>query len=123
MEQNPATFPQAARRLPDNEGAPGALGVPLTAGRSLAVDSTVIPLGMPVFLETTDPVTNAPLDRLTIAQDTGGGIHGAAAADLFFGAGPQAEATAGVMRSPATFTCSCQNRPPPHNPSRTPLFS
>jgi len=71
--------------------------VPLTAGRSLAVDRADIPLGTPVFLATTDPITGAPLDRLTIAQDTGGGIHGAAAADFFSGAGPQAEATAGSM--------------------------
>ena len=49
-------------------GAPGALGVPLTAGRSLAVDSAVIPLGMPVFLSTTDPTTHAPLDRLTASK-------------------------------------------------------
>jgi membrane-bound lytic murein transglycosylase A len=50
---------------------------------------------------TTDPVTNAPIDRLTIAQDTGGDIHGANA-DLFFGAGPDAETTAGNMRQPGT---------------------
>jgi len=86
--------------LPDNLGAPGTLGVPLTAGRSLAVDKSDIPLGTPVFLSTTDPLTHAPINRLTIAQDTGGGIHGAQAADLFFGAGPQAEATAGSMQQP-----------------------
>jgi membrane-bound lytic murein transglycosylase A len=88
--------------LPDDQGAPGTLGVPVTAGRTLAVDKTVIPLGIPVFVATTDPVTNAPLDRLTIAQDTGGGIHGAQAADLFFGAGPQAAEIAGRMQQPGT---------------------
>jgi membrane-bound lytic murein transglycosylase A len=103
MEQNTRyVYLKPLGELPDNEGAPGALGVPLTAGRSLAVDSAVIPLGMPIFLSTTDPVTRSPLDRLTIAQDTGGGIHGAAAADLYFGAGAQAEATAGVMQQPGT---------------------
>jgi membrane-bound lytic murein transglycosylase A len=103
MEQNARyVYLKPLGGLPDNEGAPGALGVPLTAGRSLAVDSAVIPLGMPVFLSTTDPTTHAPLDRLTVAQDTGGGIHGAAAADLFFGAGPEAEATAGVMQQSGT---------------------
>jgi membrane-bound lytic murein transglycosylase A len=99
MEQNARyVFLKPLGGLPENEGAPGALGVPLTAGRSLAVDRAVIPLGMPVYITTTDPLTNAPLDRLTIAQDTGGGIHGAAAADLYFGAGPQAGATAGRMQ-------------------------
>jgi membrane-bound lytic murein transglycosylase A len=74
--------------------------VPLTAGRSLAVDRADIPLGTPVFVATTDPVTGQPFDRLAIAQDTGGGIQGAAAAELFFGAGAQAEQTAGRMREP-----------------------
>jgi len=99
MEQNPRyVFLRPLGPLPDELGAPGSLGVPLTAGRSLAVDMADIPLGAPVFVATTDPVTSQPLDRLTIAQDTGGGIHGAGAADLFFGAGPDAEATAGHMQ-------------------------
>jgi membrane-bound lytic murein transglycosylase A len=101
MEQNSRyVYLKPLGDLPDDEGAPGALGVPLTAGRSLAVDTSVIPLGIPVFLTTTDPTTQAPLDRLTIAQDTGGGIHGTSAADLFFGAGQDAETTAGVMQQP-----------------------
>jgi peptidoglycan lytic transglycosylase A len=99
MEQNARyVFLKPLGGLPPDEGAPGALGVPLTAGRSLAVDRAVIPLGMPVYITTTDPLTHAPLDRLTIAQDTGGGIHGAAAADLYFGSGNDAEATAGRMQ-------------------------
>ncbi len=101
MEQNQRyVFLRPLGSLPDELGAPGTLGVPLTAGRSLAVDDTQIPLGSPVFVATTDPVTGQPLNRLAIAQDTGGGIHGAAAADLFFGAGPDAEATAGRMMQP-----------------------
>ena len=101
MEQNPRyVYLRPLGPLPDNLGAPGTLGVPLTAGRSLAVDKADIPLGTPVFLVTTDPISGAAIDRLTIAQDTGGGIHGAAAADLFFGAGPQAETTAGSMQQP-----------------------
>jgi membrane-bound lytic murein transglycosylase A len=99
MEQNPCyVFLRPLGSLPDDLGAPGHLGVPLTAGRSLAVDQSEIPLGTPVFITTTDPVTGQPLDRLAIAQDTGGGIHGAGAVELFFGAGDQAEATAGRMR-------------------------
>jgi membrane-bound lytic murein transglycosylase A len=98
MEQNQRyVFLRPLGPLPDNLGAPGTLGVPLTAGRSLAVDNTDIPLGTPIFLTTSNPLTGQPLDRLVVAQDTGGGIHGAAAADLFFGAGAQSEATAGRM--------------------------
>jgi len=99
MEQNPCyVFLRPLGALPDDLGAPGNLGVPLTAGRSLTVDQSEIPLGTPVFLATTNPVTGQPLDRLAIAQDKGGGIHGANAAELFFGAGAEAEATAGRMR-------------------------
>jgi membrane-bound lytic murein transglycosylase A len=101
MEQNARyVYLHPLGPLPDDEGAPGTLGVPLTAGRSLAVDNSVVPLGTPVFLATTDPITSAPLQRLTVAQDTGGGIMGANQADLFFGAGPDAEATAGSMHQP-----------------------
>jgi membrane-bound lytic murein transglycosylase A len=101
MEQNARyVFLRPLGPLPDDQGAPGTLGVPLTAGRSLAVDQSVVPLGTPVFLATTDPLTNAPIQRLTIAQDTGGGIQGPNRADLFFGAGPDAQATAGSMRQP-----------------------
>lgn len=101
MEQNARyVFIKPLGYLPDDEGAPGSLGVPLTAGRSLAVDKSVIPLGTPVFVDTTDPITQSPLERLTIAQDTGGGIQGPDRADLFFGAGADAETTAGSMRQP-----------------------
>ncbi|HQT63891.1 MAG: hypothetical protein B7Z75_04085 [Acidocella sp. 20-57-95] len=98
MEQNTRyVFIKPLGPLPDNLGAPGSLGVPVTAGRSLAVDRADIPLGAPVFLSTTEPTSGNPLNRLTIAQDTGGGIHGTDAADLFFGSGPDAEASAGHM--------------------------
>jgi len=99
MEQNANyVFMRPLGPLPDDEGAPGALGVPVTAGRSLAVDKSAIPLGAPVFLVTTDPVTQTSLNQLAIAQDTDAGIQGADRAGLFFGAGPNAEATAGTMR-------------------------
>lgn len=112
MEQNANyVFLRPLGPLPDDEGAPGTLGVPLTAGRSLAIDKSIIPLGTPVFLTTTDPITNAPIQRLTIAQDTGGGIQGANQADLFFGAGPDAEATAGSMRQPGQLYVLLPNPP------------
>jgi membrane-bound lytic murein transglycosylase A len=82
----------------DNPSPAGALGVPLTPGRSLAVDPRVIPLGAPVFLSTTQPNSTQPLHRLMAAQDTGGAIKGAVRADLFWGSGDEAGALAGRMR-------------------------
>ncbi len=79
-------------------GPDGAMGVPLTAGRSLAVDSGLLPLGAPLFLASTHPVTGAPLRRLMLAQDTGGAIRGALRADFFWGMGPEAGDAAGRMR-------------------------
>ncbi len=103
MEQNARyVYLRPLGALPEDEGAPGALGVPLTAERSVAVDQSAIPLGAPLFIATTDPVTGAALDHLAIIQDTGGGIHGPDRADIFFGAGPDAEQTAGSMRQPGT---------------------
>ncbi|MDR2240815.1 MAG: murein transglycosylase A [Zoogloeaceae bacterium] len=89
------------RELPDNGGGPpGALGVPLTPGRSIAVDPRAIPLGAPVFLSTTFPASERPLTRLVMAQDTGGAIKGAVRADFFWGFGAEAGAQAGRMRQP-----------------------
>jgi membrane-bound lytic murein transglycosylase A len=87
------------RELPNAEGGPiGALGIPLSAERSIAVDSKIVPLGAPVYLATTWPNSSRPLHRLTVAQDTGGAIKGAVRADLFWGFGPSAGARAGSMR-------------------------
>ena len=92
------------RELPAEAGAPGppgAQGVPLTPGRSLAVDRRFLPLGVPLWLDTTAPLPEGerPLRRLVVAQDTGGAIRGPVRGDLFWGAGPEAEHTAGQMRS------------------------
>ncbi len=70
------------------DGPHGALGVPLLAERAIAVDPRSIPLGAPVFLATTMPLSSRPLKRLTLAQDTGGAIRGAVRADFFWGFGP-----------------------------------
>jgi membrane-bound lytic murein transglycosylase A len=87
------------RELPrDLPGPLGALGIPLTARRSIAVDARYIPLGAPVFLATTMPNSRQPLNRLMIAQDTGGAIRGAVRADFFWGFGEEAAALAGRMR-------------------------
>ena len=79
-------------------GPVGAFGVPLSAGRSIAVDPRSTPLGFPVFVSTRAPGTGAPMQRLTIAQDTGGAIRGAVRADYFFGNGTQAAANARRMK-------------------------
>jgi membrane-bound lytic murein transglycosylase A len=97
LEQNPSYV--FFRELPDGLSAPlGALGVPLTAEYSIAIDPRSIPLGMPVFLSTTYPNTTEPLNRLMLAQDTGGAIRGAVRADFFWGFGDQAGAQAGRMK-------------------------
>lgn len=107
-EQHPDKLPQLLnsnasyvffKELPASpNGPPGALGVPLTAGRSLAVDPRAVPLGVPVFLSTTRPNSTEPLQRLMLAQDTGGAIKGIVRADFFWGFGEEAGKEAGAMR-------------------------
>lgn len=91
------------RELPAGGGPIGALGAPLTAGFSLAVDPRHIPLGAPVFLATTYPLSEQPLERLMVAQDTGGAIRGAVRGDFFWGAGAEAGQHAGRMRQKGRF--------------------
>jgi membrane-bound lytic murein transglycosylase A len=80
------------------DGPIGTLGVPLTAGYSIAVDPRHVPLGAPVFLATTWPLSAKPLERLVAAQDTGGAIRGAVRADFYWGSGAEAGVQAGRMR-------------------------
>jgi len=97
LAQNPSYV--FFRELPNGLSAPlGALGVPLTEAYSIAVDPRTVPLGAPVFLSTTYPNTSEPLNRLMLAQDTGGAIKGAVRADFFWGFGEQAGAHAGRMK-------------------------
>jgi membrane-bound lytic murein transglycosylase A len=87
--------------LPDPTMGPrGAQGVPLTPGRSIAVDSQSVPYGTPVWLDATEPLSNTPLRRLVMAQDTGSAITGAVRADYFWGWGETAEQQAGRMKQP-----------------------
>lgn len=90
------------RQLPSNNDGPlGALGVPLTDSHSIAIDPRCIPLGTPVFLSTTWPADNSrPLNRLMLAQDTGGAIRGPVRADFFWGYGAEAGQLAGRMKQP-----------------------
>jgi len=79
-------------------GPLGALGVPISAERSVAIDPKFIPLGAPLFLSTTQPNSMMPLKRLMVAQDTGGAIKGGVRADFFWGAGEIAGKQAGAMK-------------------------
>jgi membrane-bound lytic murein transglycosylase A len=97
LNQNPSYV--FFRELPPSPGGPpGAQGIPLTAERSIAVDPRFIPLGAPVYLATTHPNSTVPLERLVVAQDTGGAIRGAVRADFFWGTGADAGLLAGRMR-------------------------
>lgn len=84
----------------------GSLGVPVTAGRSIATDYRLFPAGALAFLETTHPRVDeagrhgagAPLRRLVLNQDTGGAIRGPHRVDFFWGRGPEAGQQAGLMQ-------------------------
>jgi membrane-bound lytic murein transglycosylase A len=87
------------RQIPDSDGGPlGALGVPLTPGRSVAVDPRTTPLGFPVFISTEGQGIGTRLNRLVLAQDTGGAIRGPVRADYFWGFGPGAGERASHMK-------------------------
>ena len=108
MEQNPD---QAQNLMETNksyvffreihgEGPLGAEGVALTPERSLAVDRTLVAYGIPVWLSAENPSNPAlRIDRLMVAQDTGGAIKGVVRGDYFWGYGDRAEQMAGVMKS------------------------
>jgi membrane-bound lytic murein transglycosylase A len=99
--QNPRVVFFNEEPLPDpTQGPRGAQGVPLTPERSIAVDPGSIPYGTPVWLDSTDPLSSRPLQRLVVAQDTGSAITGAVRADYFWGWSGEAEAQAGRTRQP-----------------------
>jgi membrane-bound lytic murein transglycosylase A len=88
--------------LSDKDEAVGAQGIPLTAGRSIAVDKSLHVYGTPFFIEGDLPIdserSKTPFHRLMIAQDTGSAIIGPARADLYFGAGQEAGRVSGRLR-------------------------
>ncbi|MFT0860002.1 murein transglycosylase A [Ancylobacter sp. G4_0304] len=108
MRQNRSyIFFREVRNLGPDDGAVGAQGLPLTAGRSIAVDRLLHVYGTPFYLDAELP-TGAdgaiePFRRLTVAQDTGSAIIGPARADIFFGAGDEAGSIAGRIRHPGRF--------------------
>lgn len=91
-------FKELAPSANQDLGPIGALGVPLTPGRSIAIDPRSIPLGAPVFLETTRPQGNQAIRRLVMAQDTGKAIVGPVRVDYFWGTGDEAGELAGRMK-------------------------
>ncbi len=98
LNANPSyVFFKEEKIVDPNIGPKGALGVPLAPQRSIAVDSQFIPLGVPAFLATTLPNSEMPLQRLVVAQDTGGAIRNAVRADYFWGFGDEAGENAGKM--------------------------
>lgn len=112
LQANPRYVFFREEPLPDPTVGPlGAQGVPLTPGRSIAVDKDSIPYGTPVWIATTEPapwVSPAagmpapprPLQRLVVAQDTGSAITGAVRADYFWGWSQGADLMAGRMKQP-----------------------
>ncbi|MET0310410.1 MAG: MltA domain-containing protein [Burkholderiaceae bacterium] len=99
MWANPRVVFFREEAVPDSGSGPrGAQGVPLTPGRSIAVDRESIPYGTPVWMASSGP--GATLQRLVMAQDTGGAILGAVRADYFAGGGPEAGELAGKLKQP-----------------------
>jgi membrane-bound lytic murein transglycosylase A len=88
--------PEARSDKDADLGPRGAQGVPLTAGRSVAVDKDSIPYATPLWLASAG--ANGNLQRLVFAQDTGSAIVGAVRADYFAGTGAQAGEFAGRMK-------------------------
>lgn len=118
MEQDPDAAKELRRQnrsyvffrevqLTDKDEAVGAQGVPLTAGRSIAVDKALHVYGTPFFISGDLPIdsdkSNSPFRRLMVAQDTGSAIVGPARADIYFGAGQDAGKIAGRLKNPAQF--------------------
>jgi membrane-bound lytic murein transglycosylase A len=84
----------------DTDAPIGAEGIPLTPERSIAVDHSIWPYGIPMFIAADHPDgSSAPLHRLMVAQDTGGAITGVVRGDFFWGYGDKAAQNAGLMKS------------------------
>ncbi len=111
LEAHPEEAPEVLAQNPSfvffrqlhEEGPVGSLGVVLTPERSLAVDSAFVPLGLPVWVDTSAPASDPlaparPFRRLMVAQDTGGAIRGPVRGDVFWGHGPDAAPVAGHMK-------------------------
>ena len=99
LNANPSyVFFKEEKLIDPSIGPKGALGVALSEKRSVAIDAQFLPLGAPIFINTTEPNSDVPVKRLMMAQDTGGAIRGAVRADFFWGFGTQAGEMAGRMK-------------------------
>jgi membrane-bound lytic murein transglycosylase A len=118
MDQNPDGAKELRRQnrsyvffrevqLSDKDEAVGAQGVPLTPGRSIAIDKALHVYGTPFFIEGELPIeseqSKTPFRRLMVAQDTGSAIVGPARADIYFGAGADAGRVSGRLRHNVRF--------------------
>ena len=105
------------REIKDDVGSPlGAMRVPLTPQRSLAIDPSYHALGIPIYLSvpTMKHVSQgSPFNRLMVGQDVGSAIRGAERGDIFFGSGDEAGRLAGGTRYPGRFFVLVPNSPPP----------
>ena len=93
-------------KMGEGEYVVGGQGVPLTAERSLAVDSDIIPYGFPMWVDTNlkkKDATKEKYSHLFIAQDTGSAIKGVVRGDIFFGFGTEAEEKASYMASQGNY--------------------
>lgn len=99
LNANPAMVFFNEETITDPElGPKGAYGIPLIGQRSVAVDTSFVPLGAPLYLATDYPASKKPLERMVFAQDTGAAIKGAARTDFYWGSGDEAGAMAGRMK-------------------------
>jgi membrane-bound lytic murein transglycosylase A len=134
MEQNPDGANELRRQnrsyvffrevpLTDKDEAVGAQGVPLTPGRSIAVDKSLHVYGTPIFIEGELPIeseqSKTPFRHLMVAQDTGSAIVGPARADIYFGAGADAGQVSGRLRNNARFVMLVPNSLDPTARGRT----
>ena len=124
MDQNPEGAKELRRQnrsyvffrevnLSDKDEAVGAQGVPLTPGRSIAVDKSLHVYGTPFFIEGELPIeseqSKTPFRRLMVAQDTGSAITGPARADIYYGAGADAGRVSGRFRHSMRFVILVPN--------------
>jgi len=123
LDENPSYvfFREVAPPVPGTlesqiDGPFGSLGVPLLRERAIAVDPRSVPLGAPVYLATTYPLSTRPLERLVLAQDTGGAIRGAVRADFFWGFGDEAGREAGRMKQDGRMWILWPKDAPPPSP-------
>lgn len=99
LNANPAMVFFNEETITDPElGPKGAYGIPLVGQRAVAIDTSFVPLGTPLYLATDYPASSRPLERLVFAQDTGAAIKGAARTDFYWGFGDEAGAMAGRMK-------------------------